>query len=177
MPRHSFIVTRAGKVHDGYGLLESHTIIRELAGLSAEDDTVNAYDWQPPRLWPEMDWEGGLTNAIKAFVPKLSHMTAMGQHVTRLYPSMIEWDVLDKVRPLPGNIAVGGDLHLRSLAVKALPDNFSVRGSLDLRDTLIRVLPDNLSVGGDLFLQGLGITALPDNISVGGHLYLDNGGN
>jgi hypothetical protein len=51
--RHSFILTRAGKVHDGMGFTDSHTTIRELAGLGDKDSSTYAFEWQPPpgRSW------------------------------------------------------------------------------------------------------------------------------
>lgn len=98
--RHSFILTRAGKVLDGCGLTDSHTEIRELHGLKNTDDTVNAYEWQPPAGWPEADWESGLTKDTEVFVPKSSHLDAIGRHVKKLYPTMTEWEAGDKLRAL-----------------------------------------------------------------------------
>ena len=98
--RHSFILTRAGKVLDGIGITDSHTEIRELHGLKNTDDTVNAYEWQPPKGWPDSDWEDGLTKDTEVFELKSSHLKAMGNHVKKLYPSMAEWEAGDKPRSL-----------------------------------------------------------------------------
>ena len=96
--RHSFILTRAGKVHDGYGVTDSHTVMRELAGLHANDDTVNAYEWQPPTGWPDADWNLGLTKDLVVFETKSSHESAIERHIKALYPTMEAWDEGDKFR-------------------------------------------------------------------------------
>ena len=52
--RHSFCLTRAAKVIDGYGLTESHTKIASIAGIeSKEHDALAQFEWQPPAGWPE----------------------------------------------------------------------------------------------------------------------------
>ena len=94
--RHSFIVTRAGKVFHGLGLTDSHTTIREFAGLSSEDDSVNSYEWQPPDGWPDADWMDGLTKDTEVWEPKKKHLLAMEGHIRRLYPSMDEWNTPDR---------------------------------------------------------------------------------
>src|ERR1017187_9341135 len=96
--RHSFIVTRAGKVFDGLGFTDSHTVIRVLSGLHANDDTVNAYEWQPPKGWPKSDWEDGLTKDTEVFELKSSHLSAMKRHVKKLYPSMDAWNTPGRFR-------------------------------------------------------------------------------
>ena len=73
----SLILTRAGKVLDGMGITESHTVIRELHGLKNTDDSVNAYEWQPPEGWPNADWNLGLTKDHEVFETKSSHEAAM----------------------------------------------------------------------------------------------------
>lgn len=98
--RHSFILTRAGKVLDGLGLTDSHTEIRELHGLHHTNDSVNAYEWQPPPGWPETDWSEGLTKDTEVFVPKSSHLAAMERHLQTLYPTRAAWDVGDTPRAL-----------------------------------------------------------------------------
>ena len=98
--RHSFIVTRAGKVFDGLGLTDSHTTIRELCCLHANDDTVNAYEWQPPKGWPDADWEGGLTKDTEVFEPKVSHLRAMERHIKKIYPNMDAWNTPDRFRAI-----------------------------------------------------------------------------
>jgi len=96
--RHSFILTRAGKVLDGIGITDSHTEIRELHGLKHTDDTVNAYEWQPPKGWPETDWLAGLTKDTEVFTPKASHLKAMERHVKKIYPTMAAWEAGDVMR-------------------------------------------------------------------------------
>ena len=93
--RHSFIVTKAGKLFWGLGITDSHTSIRELCGLSANDDTVNAYEWQPPKGWPDADWNIGLVKDNEVFETKSSHESAMEKHIKKLYPSMDAWNTPD----------------------------------------------------------------------------------
>src|ERR1035438_2538113 len=104
--RHSFILTRAGKTVDGHGMTDSHTTIREIAGLTAENDEVNAYEWQPPKGWPDADWFAGLTKDTEVFEPKTSHLHAMEAHVRRTYPDMDSWNAPDVVRDLPKTCTV-----------------------------------------------------------------------
>jgi hypothetical protein len=111
--RHSFIVTRAGKVFDGLGITDSHTVIRELCGLHANDDTVNAYEWQPPKGWPKSDWEDGLTKDTEVFELKSSHLSAMKRHIKNTYPNMDAWNTPD---------------HFRIIA----PDDLRARGWIDV---------------------------------------------
>ena len=127
--RHSFILTRAGKIHHGMGLTDSHTIIRELAGMKAENDSVNAYEWQPPDGWPDADWMLGLTKDTEVFEPKSSHLRNMEAHIRRLYPDRVSWDAGDKMTA-PKGLTVGGSLHLSGTAITALPEGLTVGGSL-----------------------------------------------
>jgi len=96
--RHSFILTRSGKVCDGFGITDSHTEIREFHGLHANNDSVNAYEWQPPKGWPDADWNLGLTKDSEVFQTKSSHEDAMERHVRAIYPTMAAWDADDKPR-------------------------------------------------------------------------------
>ncbi|ADE12180.1 hypothetical protein [Sideroxydans lithotrophicus] len=98
--RHSFILTRAGKVLDGLGLTDHHTEILELHGFKNTDDTVNKGEWQPPKGWPDADWEDGWTKDTTVFEYKKSHLDAIGRHLKKLYPTMAEWDAGDKLREL-----------------------------------------------------------------------------
>ena len=98
--RHSFILTRAGKVLHGLGITDSHTEIRELHGLHHTNDKVNAYEWQPPKGWPETDWTAGLKKDNEVFVPKSSHLQAMERHVKKLYPDLATWEAGDQPQPL-----------------------------------------------------------------------------
>ena len=98
--RHSFILTKAGKVFWGLGVTDSHTSIRELCGLSANDDTVNAYEWQPPPGWPDADWNLGLTKDSEVFETKSSHEAAMERHIKKLYPTMAAWNTPDSLHKI-----------------------------------------------------------------------------
>ena len=138
--RHSFILTRAGKVHDGYGVTDSHTVIRELAGLHANDDTVNAYEWQPPKGWPDADWNLGLTKDTVVFETKSSHESAIERHIKALYPTMEAWNSGDKYRSMAG-LTVGGYLYLSGLtSAEGLVLPTTVGGSLDLSEKVRREL-------------------------------------
>ena len=132
--RHSFIVTRAGKVIDGYGLTDSHTTIREIAGLTAENDSVNAYEWQAPAGWPNADFLDGLTKDTEVFEPKASHIRAMDTHVRTIYPTTKEWDLPDVVRELPKTcLQIKGDLVIPPGATFTAPVLVEVSGSVDVR--------------------------------------------
>ena len=120
--RHSFILTRAGKVLDGAGLTDSHTEIREFHGLNHTDDTVNAYEWQPPKGWPDTDWFKGLTKDAEVFVPKSSHLEAMERHVKKLYPTMAEWDAGDKPRPLSSAEQIDAEALLAASEFVTVPE-------------------------------------------------------
>ncbi len=125
--RHSFILTRAGKVFDGFGITDSHTTIRELHGFSANNDSVNAYEWQPPAGWPESDWHLGLTKDLEVFVTKASHEAAIERHIRSLYPTMAAWDDGDKLHgELPQTISGWLDLRGCDLKGVTLPENIEV---------------------------------------------------
>ena len=98
--RHSFVVTKQGKVLDGLGLTNSHTQMMSMHGLaSAEHDTCNLYEWQPPKGWPDASWLDGLTVDLQAFVPKASHDKAAEKHLRDRYPDMAAWDAGDSIDP------------------------------------------------------------------------------
>src|SRR5574340_461494 len=164
--RHSFILTRAGKVHDGYGVTDSHTTIRELAGLKHSDDTVNAYEWQPPKGWPEADWFDGLTKDTEVFELKSSHLGAMERHVKKLYPTRKAWDAGDKPRSMGHIEKFGGTLDLdldglTSAEGLVLPQSSGgglTLGGLTSAEGL--VLPQ--SIGGGLTLDGLTSAERPE---------------
>jgi hypothetical protein len=128
--RHSFILTRAGKILDGNGLTDSHTEIRELHGLKNTDDTVNAYEWQPPEGWPAADWESGLTKDTEVFVPKSSHLDAMGRHVKKRYPTMAEWNAGDKPAPLSNAEQAAAAQLLASNAYITVPETTLPTGQI-----------------------------------------------
>jgi hypothetical protein len=130
--RHSFILTRAGKVHFGHGISDHHTVIREIAGMTAENDSVNSYEWQPPKGWPNADWLDGLTKDTEVFEPKKRHLSAMESHVRRTYPDMDSWNTPDAPRLFKAGLSVGGRLYLRGSSITTLPEGLSVGGSLYL---------------------------------------------
>ena len=154
--RHSFIVTRAGKVHDGYGVTDRHTTIREFAGLHANDDTVNAYEWQPPKGWPKTDWTVGLTKDTEVFMLKKSHLDAMERHVKRLYPDQEEWDAGDVYRSMAG-LTIGGYLDLGNLtSAEGLVLPSTISGSLYLSSlTSAEGLVMPTTIRGSLYLSSL----------------------
>ena len=143
--RHSFCVTRTRKILHGFGITDSHTTIRELNGLAAENDSVNAYEWQPPKGWPDADWNDGLTTDVGVFTPKKSHFQAMEKHIRKWYPNMATWEKPDVVLPLPEGLSVGGSLFLQNTGITSLPEGLTVGGTLDLRGcTGITSLPEGI---------------------------------
>jgi hypothetical protein len=98
--RHSFVITRAGKVLDGMGLTDSHTTIMDLHGLeAAQHDTCNLYEWQPPKGWPETSWFDGLKVDTQVFEPKSSHDKAAEKHLLAKYPTLAAWEAVDTIDP------------------------------------------------------------------------------
>ena len=172
--RHSFLLTRSGKILDGFGVTDSHTGIRELHGLKNTDDTVNAYEWQPPKGWPDADWNLGLTKDLEVFETKSSHEAAMERHVKNLYPTMTEWDAGDRPR-FSADMVIGGYLDLGGLtSAEGLVLPTSIGGYLDLgRLTSAEGLVLPTSIGGSLDLNGLtSAEGLVLPTSIGGSLYL-----
>jgi len=96
--RHSFCLTRAGKILGGCGLTDSHTEIMLMHGLTVEQqDRCNLYEWQPPENWPEANWADGLTVDKAQFEPKQKATEAMERHVRGLYPDMAAWNAGDRI--------------------------------------------------------------------------------
>ncbi|CAB4187185.1 hypothetical protein UFOVP1155_1, partial [uncultured Caudovirales phage] len=166
--RHSFIVTRAGKVWDGFGVTDSHTTIREFAGLHANDDTVNAYEWQPPKGWPDADWEKGLTKDTEVFFPKNSHLSAMGRHIKAMYPSMTEWDSGNKIRNFPATI--GGSLDVRGCDLKGVTLPATIGGSLDVSGCDLKGVTIPATIGGSLDVSGCDLKGVTIPATIGGSL-------
>jgi hypothetical protein len=121
--RHSFAVTKVGRVIDGLGLTDSHTTMLDIAGLSAKQhDTCNLYEWQPPKGWPEASWLDGLTVDRRQFVPKVSHDKAAESHLRLLYPDMAAWDAGDVIRWDALDLPDADRVHRAyDLALKAAP--------------------------------------------------------
>jgi hypothetical protein len=91
--RHSFLLTRTGKVLDGMGLTHSHTEIAVLHGIkSAQHDGLNACEWQPPKGWPDANWLDGLKVDRQNFEPRASHDKAMKAYLTKRFPTLAAWE-------------------------------------------------------------------------------------
>ena len=127
--RHSFCITRAAKVLDGYGLTDSHTTIMDMHGLTAaQHDACNLYEWQPPAEWPIANWADGLKVDRGVFETKLRHDQAAERHVRNLYPHAATWAAPDVIRwselPLPDAERVhrAYDLALRAAPLGIVDD-------------------------------------------------------
>ena len=127
--RHSFAVTKGGRVIDGHGLTDSHTKMLDMAGLAAKDhDAVNLYEWQPPKDWPKSSWLQGLTVDKQVFKPKSSHDKAARAHLLALYPSMKAWGAGDTIRwgelelPDAERVHRAYDLALRAAPIAPVSD-------------------------------------------------------
>ncbi|ORF52220.1 hypothetical protein B5802_10195, partial [Gilliamella apicola] len=59
-----------------------------------------------------------------------------------------------KIKVLPDNLFINGDLNLSETKIQKIPENLVVTGSLNLSFSDIQVLPDNFLIGGDLDLAG-----------------------
>jgi hypothetical protein len=78
------------------------------------------------------------------------------------------------IKQIPKGLYVGGDFRLVALKIKSLPKDLKVDGGLDLGYcTDLTSLPNNLKVGGYLSLYNTKITSLPEGLEVGWDLYLD----
>jgi len=147
--RHSFILTRTGKVYDGGGLTDSHTTIRELAGLVPEDDRVNAYEWTPPKGWPESDWTLGLVKDVEVFYVKASHLNAMKAHVVSLYPDMDSWNKPDAIRDVFKTVkTLRCDITIPEGATLTAPALTEVAGSVVAREGATLTAPALTEVAG-----------------------------
>ena len=127
--RHSFCLTPAGQVIDGFGLTESHTTIMYMHGIeAARQDTCNLYEWQPPQGWPETSWHVGLTVDKSAFATKQRAENTLRRHVHLLYPDMKAWQAPDPIRwgelslPDAGRVHRAYDLVLRCAPLGCLDD-------------------------------------------------------
>ena len=142
--RHSFILTRAGKVYFGLGITESHTTIREWAGLGHTDSSTYAFEWQPPDAWPDADFNAGLTQDTAPsphWEMNAKHLRAIESHIRRRYPDMAEWN-RPEVIGIPKNARFGGSLYMSGTGITALPEGLSVGGYLYLDAGLFRTVED-----------------------------------
>jgi hypothetical protein len=98
--RHSFLLDKEGRIYDGRGLTHSHTEIATMHGFkSSKHDKLNAYEWQPPKGWPNALWLDGLTVDRQNFEPKSSHDKAMKSYLTEKFPTLAAWDAPEAVDP------------------------------------------------------------------------------
>ncbi len=178
--RFSFILTRVGKnggpgeVLDGFGITHSHTAIRELHGMKNTDDTVNAYEWQPPKGWPDADWMDGLTKDLEIFEPKKSHLSSMERHIRTVYPTMMEWDAPDVIR-IPKSITVlNCDLVVVDGQSVDLPYVTEVAGSIDVRQDATFTAPVLAEVSGNVDVQQ-GATFTAPVLSKAGYVDVQQG--
>ena len=105
----------------GLGQTNSHSTIRELAGLDSLDATTFAFEWQPPSGWPNADWHDGLaqdTPPIPAWEMKTRHLVAIETHLRARYPDMAAWAAPD-APPAADDLRMMGWTLLRSGAVVA----------------------------------------------------------
>jgi hypothetical protein len=149
--RHSFIVTRAGKVHDGFGLTDSHTNIRAMAGLGTEDSATYAFEWQPPTGWPDANFNDGLTQdtaPLPHWELKAKHLSAIEQHLRLRYPDMAAWEGPDVIC-IPENLTVFcGDLVVPAGATLTLPALTEVSGYVRADQGATLTLPALTEVSG-----------------------------
>lgn len=126
--RHSFIVTRAGKVLDGYGITDSHTTICAVHGV--DEDQVCKYEWRPQPDWPNCSALDGIVKDSITFVEKAKHLNAIESHIKALYPDMAAWDAGDAPR-LPDTLTEWpDDLVIREGATLTAPALAEVSGSV-----------------------------------------------
>ena len=137
--RHSFCLTRAAKIIDGYGITDSHTAIMTMHGLTVEQqDKCNLYEWQPPLNWPDANWADGLTVDEAQFEPKAKATDAMERHLRSRYPDMAAWDAGDRV---PGSmhektIRLGGKevtILTHGLRTGVNTGNYLLAGTAEMR--------------------------------------------
>jgi len=176
--RHSFILTRAGKVFDGMGLTDSHTTIRALAGLGTEDSSSYAFEWQPPPNWPDSDVHSGLTQdtaPIPSWEMKARHLNAIERHIRNRYPDMEAWNSPDVVC-VPENIETWpGEIHVPQGATLTLPALTKVSGDVRAYQGSTLTLPALTKVSGDVrAYQGSTLT-LPALTKVSGDVWADQG--
>ena len=176
--RHSFILTRAGKIHDGLGLTDSHTTIRELAGLGANDSTTYAFEWQPPEGWPDADYSTGLTQdtaPIPAWDIKTKHTTAIKSHLRRKYPDMAAWNQPDEISNVVSAMtSITGDLIIPKGATFTAPVLAEVSGCVVVSTGATFTAPVLAKSGYVDVREGATFTA-PVLAEVSGSVYVHKG--
>lgn len=88
--RHSFVIDKEGKVYNGGGFEESHTVICLINGIKQDD--VNAYEWQPPKGWPDANAFEGIKKDQINFDEKSSHIKAIEQYLLGLFPTQASFE-------------------------------------------------------------------------------------
>ena len=177
--RHSFILTRAGKIHDGLGLTDSHTTIRELAGLGANDSTTYAFEWQPPEGWPDADYSTGLTqdtSPIPVWDIKTKHTTAIESHIRRKYPDMAAWNQPDEISNVVSAMtSITGDLIIPKGATFDAPALAEVSGCVDVREDATFAAPVLAEVSGSVYVGEGATFAAPVLTEVSGYVDVHKG--
>ena len=171
---HSFIVTRSRRVFDGCGLTDSHTTIRELAGLSPEDDTVNSYEWQPPAGWPDADFWAGITVDTEVFSLKKSHLVAIEKHLRKLYPDMAAWNAGHKIHDFPSGIKIiKGEIVVPAGQTLTLPKVVEA-GRVVVHGNGTVTAPKMVEAGR-VYVRGNGTVTAPAMTRAGDVVVYDNG--
>jgi hypothetical protein len=76
-----------------------------------------------------------------------------------------------KIRSLPNNLTVLGDLDISETWIETIGNNIKIRGNLNA-ETSIKTIGSNLTVGGNLYLSSTNLESLPKDLKVGGILYI-----
>ncbi len=69
-------------------------------------------------------------------------------------------------------LIVKGNCDCSKTKIKTLPENIRIEGDLILKDSKIEHLPENIIIMGDLKLSNSNIRNLPDNLIVHGNVYM-----
>ena len=72
-----------------------------------------------------------------------------------------------KLKSLPENLTVNGDLSLKKSSITVLPQVLTVKGDLNISGCKIAVLPPGVKVSGKLNISNTRIAALPEGLTVG----------
>ncbi len=87
--KHSFVMTKEGKIFNGGGFVESHSVICNMWGL--QQDQVNCYEWRPPEPRPSEEWTKGLVKDLLNFEEKGSHVSALERYIEETFPTDEAW--------------------------------------------------------------------------------------
>ena len=78
-----------------------------------------------------------------------------------------------KLKNLPKNLVVKGDLNISYTSVKRIPDDISIGRSLIVSNSKLEYIPDNFTVNGMLNISGCkNLRYLPKNLEVKGELVM-----